>query len=61
MANFLATLYQEGYQYNSVIAYRSAISSVHGKVEVVIGQHPIVTRPVMKKFLKCKKVGTEKK
>ena len=45
VANFLATLYQEGYQYNSVNAYRSAISSVHEKVEgVVIGQHPIITR-----------------
>ena len=45
VANFLATLYQEGYQYNSVNAYGSAISSVHEKVEgVVIGQHPIITR-----------------
>ena len=44
VANFLATLYQEGYQYNLVNAYWSAISSVHGKVRVVIGQHPIITR-----------------
>ena len=45
VANFLASLYQEGYQYNSVNAYRSAISSVHEKVDgVPIGQHPLVTR-----------------
>lgn len=29
VANFLASLYQEGYQYNSVNAYKSAISSVY--------------------------------
>ena len=29
VANFLAVLYQEGYQYNTMNAYRSAISSVH--------------------------------
>ena len=45
VANFLASLYGEGYQYNSVNAYRSAISSVHDKVDGVdVGQHPIVTR-----------------
>ena len=45
MANFLASLYQDGYQYNSVNAYRSAISSVHEKVDgVPVGQHPITTR-----------------
>ena len=47
VANFLATLYQEGYQYNSVNAYRSAISSVHEKVDgLPVGQHPIITRLV---------------
>ena len=47
VANFLASLYQDGYQYNSVNAYRSAISSVHQKVEgVPVGQHPIITRLV---------------
>ena len=47
VANFLATLYQEGYQYNSVNAYRLAISSVHEKVDgVPVGQHPIITRLV---------------
>ena len=39
VANFLASLYGEGYQYNSVNAYRSAISSVHDKVDGVnVGQ-----------------------
>ena len=47
VANFLASLYQDGYQYNSVNAYRSAISSVHEKVKgVPVGQHPIITRLV---------------
>ena len=47
VANFLASLYQAGYQYNSVNAYRSAISSVHEKVDgVSVGQHPTVTRLV---------------
>ena len=47
VANFLAVLYQEGYQYNSVNAYRSAISSVHEKTDgVPVGQHPIITRLV---------------
>ena len=47
MANFLASLYQKGYQYNSINAYRSAISSVHENVDgVSIGQHPIITRLV---------------
>jgi hypothetical protein len=45
IANFLASLYQEGYQYNSINAYRSAISSVHEKVDgVATGQHPLITR-----------------
>ena len=45
VANFLALLYGEGYQYNSVNAYRSAISSVHDKLDGVdVGQHPIITR-----------------
>ena len=47
VANFLALLYKEGYQYNSVNAYRSAISSVHEKIDgVAIGQHPMVSRLV---------------
>ena len=45
VANFLASLFEEGYQYNSVNAYRSAISSVHEKVDGVdVGQHPTITR-----------------
>ena len=45
VANFLASLYQEGYQYNSVNSYGSAISSVHDKADgVPVGQHPIITR-----------------
>ena len=45
VANFLASMFQEGYQYNSVNAYRSAISSVHEKVDgLAVGQHPLVTR-----------------
>ena len=45
VANFLASLYGEGYQYNSVNAYRSAISSIDDKVDGVdVGQHPIITR-----------------
>ena len=45
VANFLATLFEEGYQYSSVNAYRSAISSVHDKVEGVnVGQHPTIIR-----------------
>ena len=45
VANFLAHLYEQGYQNNSVNAYWSAISSVHDKVdEVGVGQHPLITR-----------------
>ena len=32
VANFLAVLYQEGYHYNLVNAFRSSISSVHERV-----------------------------
>ena len=45
VANFLASLHQEGYQYNSLNAYRSAISSVHERVDgVSIGQHSTTVR-----------------
>uniref|UniRef100_A0A1X7VY44 Core-binding (CB) domain-containing protein n=1 Tax=Amphimedon queenslandica TaxID=400682 RepID=A0A1X7VY44_AMPQE len=51
VANFLPTIYQEGYQYNSVNAYRSAISSVHEKLDgLLVGQHPIITRLVQGVF-----------
>ena len=47
VANFLAYLYKEGYQYSSVNAYRSAISSVYEKVEgYTVGQHPLICRLV---------------
>ena len=43
--NFLAELFAEGYQYRSLNAYRSAISSIHQKVDGQnIGQHPLVCR-----------------
>ena len=43
VANFLASL--DGYQYNSINSYRSAISSVHEKVDrYSIGQHPMISR-----------------
>ena len=45
MVNFLASLYQEGYQYRSLCNYRSAISSVHDKVDGCdVGSHPMVGR-----------------
>ena len=45
VVNFLAQLFAEGYSYNSLNSYRSAISSVHEKVEGLnVGQHPLVTR-----------------
>ena len=45
VVNFFASLHKEGYQYNSVNAYRSAISSVHEKVDGHdVGKHPLVVR-----------------
>ncbi len=45
VVNFLAELFQKGYQYRSLNAYRSAISSVHIKVDGYdVGQHPLVSR-----------------
>ena len=45
VANFLAALFQEGYQYNSFNAYRFAISSIHDKVYgLSLGQHPVIVR-----------------
>ena len=47
VANFLAYLYKEGYQYSSINAYRSAISSVHEQVDGHnVGQHPIITKGI---------------
>lgn len=43
--NFLADLFEQGYQYRSFNVYRSAISSVHDKVDGCdVEQHPLVTR-----------------
>ena len=45
VVNFLAHLFKEGYQYRSLNAYHSAISSVHEKVDgYEVGQHPLVSR-----------------
>ena len=45
VANFLAQLCTEGYQYSSINSYRSAISSVHEKVDGHnVGQHPLISR-----------------
>ena len=44
VVNFLADLFDQGYQYRSLNAYRSAISSVHEKIDGHdVGQHPLVT------------------
>ena len=45
VVNFLAEMFSEGYQYRSLNAYRSAISSVHDRVDGYdVGQHPLVSR-----------------
>ena len=45
VVNFLAHLFKQGYQSHSLNAYRSAISSVHDRVDSVeVGKHPMVTR-----------------
>ena len=45
VVNFLAELFSQGYQYQSLNCYRSAISSAHEKVDGnSIGVHPAVTR-----------------
>ena len=41
----MANLYQEGYQHRSLNSYRSAISSVHERVDgYTVGQHPLIIR-----------------
>ena len=51
VVNFLADLFQQGYQYRSLNAYRSAISSVHERVDgYEVGQHPLVTRLIKGAF-----------
>ena len=45
VANFLAYLFKGGYQYSSINSYRSAISSVHDRIDgTTVGQHPLITR-----------------
>ena len=45
VANFLADLHAKGYQTSSLNAYRSAISSVHDKMDDMdVGRHPLVCR-----------------
>ena len=45
VTKFLAYLFQQGYQSRSLNAYRSAISSVHDRVDdVEVGKYPMVTR-----------------
>ena len=45
IVNFLAKLYSEGYQYQSLNSYRSSISSTHEYVDgISVGNHPTVTR-----------------
>ena len=45
VANFLAELFENGYQYRSINAYRSAISSAHDKVNNhTVSQHPTISR-----------------
>jgi hypothetical protein len=45
VANFIAEMSSEGYQYRSINAYRLAISSVHSKVDgYEVGQHPLISR-----------------
>ena len=45
VANFLAQLFEEGYQYRSLNAYRSAIGSVHEKIDgIEVGKHPLIAR-----------------
>ena len=47
VVNFLAHLFVEGYQYRSINSYRSAISSMHEKVDgYEVGQRPLVSRTV---------------
>ena len=45
IVNFLAELFKKGYQYQSLISHRSAISSVHERIDgFSVGQHPTITR-----------------
>ena len=48
VVNFLAELFQQGCQYQSLNVYRWAVSSVHEKAEV--GQHLLITRLIKGAF-----------
>ena len=51
VANFLAELFQQGYQYHSLNAYRLAIYSVHEKVDgELVDQHPLISRELKGAF-----------
>ena len=51
VVSFLAEFYAEGYQYRSLNAYRSAISSIHDRVEgQSVGQHLLVSRLLKRAF-----------
>ena len=45
VANFLAKLFEEGYQYRSLNTCRLATGSVHEKIDgVEVGKHPLIAR-----------------
>ncbi len=45
VVNFLADLHKQGYKYQSLNAYRSAISSTHERIEgFSVGEHPMVSK-----------------
>ena len=45
VVNFIASLYSQGYKYQSLNAYRSAISSTHEYVDgISVGSRPTITR-----------------
>ena len=45
VVKFLVELQSQGYKYHSLNSYRSAISSIHSKVEGhPVGEHPLVSR-----------------
>ena len=53
VVNFLAHVLEQGYQYRSIHSYRSAISSVHEKVDgCEVGQHLLVARILKGIFMK---------
>ena len=50
--NFLAELFEQGFQYRLLNTYRSAISSVHEKINgIEVGKHPLVSRECLMRGL----------